>query len=165
MNSKSIYKLFSLAGSSPFYFLVLLATWVFSHGVALRLLLSFVGLMVICYSIKLIYRKPRPDALERPAGKSWFSWLDAASFPSVHSARAAALSVCIGIGLATINLTIPAILLGVFFVACVGLSRIKLRRHFFTDVIGGALTGAVIAFAAFKTTAIIVPWLQRMIRF
>ena len=153
MNSKSLYKLFSLAGSTPFYFLVLLAVWGISGKTAFRLLISFVGLMAVCYSIKLIYRKPRPDAEERPAGKSWFGWLDAASFPSVHSARAAALAVCIGAALTTI----PSFLVGVAFISFVGLSRIKLRRHFLTDVIGGAIAGAAIALTAIKAIAFVRP--------
>jgi|GEM_PF-2730579 len=153
MNSKFLYKLLSFAGSTPFYFVVLLVGWAFSGRIAFRLLISFVGLMAVCYSIKLVYRKPRPDAEERPAGKSWFSWLDAASFPSVHSARAAALAVCIGVALAPV----PSILIGTGFIAFVGLSRIKLRRHFPTDVIGGAITGAAIAAAVIRIIAIFKP--------
>jgi membrane-associated phospholipid phosphatase len=149
MNSKSIYKLFSLAGSTPFYFVVLFAVWAISGKTAFQLLISFAGLMAVCYSVKLVYRKPRPDAEERPAGKSWFGWLDAASFPSVHSARAAALAVCIGAMLTTI----PSFFLGLAFIFCVGLSRIKLRRHFLTDVIGGAVTGAAIAVSVIKALA------------
>lgn len=146
MSSRTIHKLFSLAGSTPFYFAVLLAAWIFSGRLALRLFISFAGLMIVCYGIKLIYRKPRPDAKENPAGKSWFAWLDAASFPSVHSARAAALAVCIGIFFTPI-LSVAG---GILFFFCVGLSRIKLRRHFLTDVIGGGITGALIAFLVTK---------------
>jgi membrane-associated phospholipid phosphatase len=153
MNSKSLYKLFSLAGSTPFYFLVVLGVWAFSGRTAFRLLFSFCGLMAVCYAIKLIYRKPRPDAAERPAGKSWFGWLDAASFPSVHSARAAAIAVCIGAALTTI----PSFIVGVAFISFVGLSRIKLRRHFLTDVIGGAIAGAAIAVAVIKALAAVRP--------
>src|SRR5215472_15884447 len=142
MSSRSIYKLFSLAGTTPFYLLAIISAYLLLHKTAIDLAVSFVLLMGVCYTIKLVYRKPRPDADERPAGKSWFGWLDAASFPSVHSARAAAISVW-AIGADKSVLIAIAV---VIFTSCVGLSRIKLRRHFLIDVIGGVFIGASIGF-------------------
>jgi undecaprenyl-diphosphatase len=141
MSSRSIYKLFSLAGSTPFYLLVTVAAFFLSRKISLDLLIAFVLLMIVCYSIKLFYRKPRPDAGERPAGKSWFGWLDAASFPSVHSARAAAISVCAVSADKNVLIAIAVII----FTSSIGLSRIKLRRHFLIDVIGGVVIGATMA--------------------
>src|SRR5579885_824932 len=142
MSSRSIYKLLSLAGTTPFYLLAIMVAYLLLLKTAIDLAISFILLMGVCYSIKLVYRKPRPDANERPAGKSWIGWLDAASFPSVHSARAAALSICV-LALMTSAFVATA---AVIFTICVGFSRIKLRRHFLTDVIGGVIIGGTLAF-------------------
>ena len=156
MNSRLVFKVISLAGSTPFYLATAVGLWFFQSQIAYKLFFSFVALMLVCYGIKLFYRKPRPDAATHPAGSSWFGWLDAASFPSVHSSRAAALAGCVFL----LQPTTLVAVLGACFVIAVGMARIKLRRHFLTDVIGGIIIGALVVILARKFTPPVVSIVQ-----
>ncbi len=87
--------------------------------------------------IKLLFHKPRPDgqkysnALEK---------IDAGSFPSLHSSRIAL--VYLTLAYLAPNLAFRLLFLGVIIV--VGYSRIFLKKHYLTDVIGGYLFGGLV---------------------
>ncbi len=90
--------------------------------------------------IKFFFHKPRPDgqkyntALEK---------IDAGSFPSLHSSRIAV--VYLTLAFLAPNLWFRLLFLAVILV--VGYSRIFLKKHFLTDVIGGYVFGAIIFYA------------------
>jgi len=90
--------------------------------------------------IKLLFHKPRPDgqqytnALEK---------IDAGSFPSLHSSRIAVVYL-------TLAYLAPDWWLSLLFVAVifvVGYSRIFLKKHFLSDVLGGYAFGGLIFLA------------------
>jgi membrane-associated phospholipid phosphatase len=97
-----------------------------------------VAVEIACLAIKAVYFKERPDPL--PRGRV-LDKLYANSFPSIHSARIAAL--------ATLAVSyfgdIPTILLSVIVVGAVGWSRIYLKRHDMMDVVGGFAIGIALA--------------------
>lgn len=104
-----------------------------------RASILFVGVAlieIVGSIIKLKFHKARPN-------KQFYSNLiekiDAGSFPSIHSARALVL------GLSLYPLVSSKILIGLIFalVFIVGLSRIYLKKHFITDIIGGYILGFV----------------------
>lgn len=105
---------------------------------AVQLLTALIAIYVVAVIIRLIYFKDRPThephttILER---------IDASSFPSIHSARATTLAYLLSKQLpeATILLT------GIAALVCV--SRIYLRKHYLTDVVGGVALGILSAVA------------------
>ncbi len=110
-----------------------------------------------------VYRfKPRPDNPEghRPARpfrlwqvwmflkwkncKAYFHYVDAGSFPSIHSARSFNLAALFGFFFAT-PLAWIALLAGA---ALIGGSRVVKERHFPVDVAAGAVLGLLTAAAS-----------------
>jgi len=91
--------------------------------------------------IKLIYKKNRPNPRKI---ENLIQKYDAGSFPSIHSARAAALAVII-VSLFPHNAikdsTVILVALGV------GYSRVYLKEHFISDVLIGFALGVVISLA------------------
>jgi len=101
------------------------------------LLLALAANEILGSLIKLFFHKPRPDgqkytnALEK---------IDAGSFPSLHSSRIAVVYL-------TLAYLAPDVWFRLLFVAVifvVGYSRIFLKKHFLTDVLGGYTFGAIV---------------------
>lgn len=112
----------------------------FAWGVLL--LVSLAVAFVVIILVRLAYFKPRPAPYKI---KGVYSRIDASSFPSMHSARAAILAVILSYYFRSPALT------AVFVVCALGVSaaRVVSRKHFLTDVIAGLVLGVVIAFACF----------------
>lgn len=93
-----------------------------------------------CGVWKLAWPVPRP--VPRPP-KTFLDRYDAGSFPSIHSARAAACATWLVRTLHDPLLSILAVAL----VLGVGWSRVHLRQHYWRDVVGGFCAGSGIALA------------------
>ena len=93
----------------------------------------------VCYAIAALIRtlkfEKRPD--KTPEGNSWFSRIDASSFPSLHTARAFLLIVVLGSFFNNIQVYI-FLTVTPFVVAYL---RIYLKRHYWWDSAGGAVLG------------------------
>ena len=133
-------------GSLPFYTLVVLFFAAISDLItAVRLIIILFAIYGITIPIRLIFAKERPDAKEnknRSAG--WIERVDLASFPSIHSARIAALAYAINV--------YAGPLLQIFSIAAVILviaSRILLKRHYLIDTLAGAALGFIITSLSF----------------
>ena len=97
--------------------------------------------LVLCYAIispmRIVFFRVRPD---RQKFKGVFTKIDAGSFPSMHSTRATVLAIVLAQ-----FFTQPAIrVLLVLGVLSVLVTRVLLKRHYASDVIGGIVVGAVV---------------------
>jgi undecaprenyl-diphosphatase len=134
------------AGLGGLAIYVLVAVIFFLLGnikVAAELIIALALLYAIIAIIRTIFFKKRPDK-QRYSG--FFTKIDAASFPSMHTARSLTLAIILGTVFTqqTIRILLAIAVLGVAY------TRIRLKRHYTSDVIGGLILGAVVAWAAIK---------------
>lgn len=92
---------------------------------------------ILCSTIKLLFHKPRPDG---QAYKTILEKIDAGSFPSIHASRITLVYLTLFSFAEHISLKIAFITV----ILLVVYSRVALKRHFWTDVIGGVLIGSIL---------------------
>ncbi|MBI2133680.1 phosphatase PAP2 family protein [Candidatus Woesearchaeota archaeon] len=128
----------TLFGMPAFYSIVLLFFMRIDFDFSIALLSALVLVEIACAAIKLAYPKSRP--IPRRA-KSLYERYDAGSFPSIHTARIAAVSMMVNFKYGDFMLfAVTALLtLGVAY------SRIYLKEHFPVDVLGGAFLSALVS--------------------
>lgn len=124
---------------------------------ALFLGIASIGSLVLNTTMKLIFQRPRPE----------FTWVTPPSdysFPSGHTMNSLAFYVALAIVAWAVfgrRVGIPAIVLAVVLAIVVGVSRIYLGYHYFTDVFGGLLAGTgwlLIVGAVFRTGPLYGLW-------
>jgi undecaprenyl-diphosphatase len=101
----------------------------------LILIVSILVTALVVFAVKLIVRR------SRPAGEwgKFYRLTDPHSFPSGHAARAVMLAVVmLGLGSAWIGLLLLA------WAILVGLSRVAMGLHYFSDVVAGWVLGLVV---------------------
>lgn len=129
-------------GGLPFYLIITLVFLIMQDFYATFAL--FFGLIVsfiVTIGIRMFYFKERPKKVKY---NNWIQKIDASSFPSLHTMRA----VILGIILMTLISTPLFSMLGVACILLVAYSRVKLKRHHLSDVIGGLFLGVVIGLGA-----------------
>lgn len=104
------------------------------------LLLALLVNEVFCSLIKLFFHKPRPDG--QPYN-GFLEKIDAGSFPSIHASRISLVYFTLFSHAESLGLQIAFLLV----ILIVAYSRVALKRHFWTDIIGGILIGISIYFA------------------
>ena len=102
-----------------------------------KLLAGLVLIQAITIAIRSFYFKERPS---RYPHKSYIERIDASSFPSLHSARIAFLSVFFIKYFSNVFLGILILITAVL----VAYSRIRLKKHDLKDVLGGVIVGAAV---------------------
>ena len=106
--------------------------------------LCFGGSMLLSFVLKRVIRRPRP-----PLKKGDFGHKLAKdpSFPSGHSLTSFCFWAMVPVSAALSNSALPTVLAlalcGALVVALTGLSRLYLRVHYLSDVLGGYFIGAV----------------------
>ncbi|HYL40371.1 MAG TPA: phosphatase PAP2 family protein [Candidatus Binatus sp.] len=107
------------------------------YGALLFLSLAIGGALVIDFTMKLIFQRPRPKL-------DYAAVLPDYSFPSGHSMN----GIVFYVGLALVawsifgrRVGITATILGALLALGIGISRIYLGYHYLTDVVGGFLAG------------------------
>ena len=108
------------------------------YSFAIKAATAILTVEIIGAALKFLYRKDRPVPMKR---KTLYQIYDAGSFPSIHTARFAALLIVV----AKLYLSWEFLLAGLPLVVAVGYSRVYLKKHYPVDVIGGFVIGAVIA--------------------
>ena len=126
------------SGDSWFWWAGLAVLWWLGNSFwrpwALTVLLSIVGLAVIVLTIKFTIRRRRPEGKWGAIYRS----TDPHSFPSGHAARVILIGVlAIGLGPGWL-----AILLCIW-APLVALSRVAMGLHYLSDVVAGAVLGAI----------------------
>ncbi len=110
---------------------------------AAELIIALALLYAIIALIRTIFFRKRPD---RQKYRGFFTKIDASSFPSMHTTRSLTLAIILATVFTqqTIRILLAIAVLGVAY------TRIRLKRHYTSDVIGGLILGAVVAWAAIK---------------
>jgi membrane-associated phospholipid phosphatase len=130
----------SAFGGLPLYAIVaLIFLFVGEVNVFLFLVLGLVLIYAVASTIRLVKFKVRPD---KQKYKNWLQKIDASSFPSLHSARAAFLTLVVFWYYK--NLALLLILIAVML--GVGYARVWLDRHYIKDVIAGYVLGIAVFF-------------------
>jgi undecaprenyl-diphosphatase len=140
----SIVETFTHLGSSPAMGLLVLATALFAllrhRWIDAVALVAGAGLsFALVHITKAVYNRPRPvGSLVETFG---------ASYPSGHAAYAVAMVACATIMVrARVGWAVRFAVVGIAFtlVVLVALSRVYLRAHYLTDVLGGVALGLAI---------------------
>ena len=105
-----------------------------------RLALALALIYIIVIIIRLFYFKERP---KKRKFKNIVEKVDASSFPSMHSARAAALALILGS-----ETTLLVFIILMLTALGVGIARILMKRHDWIDVSFGFILGLVVAYIA-----------------
>ena len=133
------FQLAGLFGTAFFYILTIVYLILVKFDLAIKLIIIVVVLEIFCGLIKISYTKPRPILMKN---KTLVERYYAGSFPSIHSARAAAT-------LFTLFSLKPSLFSGfitIFLVSSVGYSRIYFKKHYLTDVVAGIIIGIVLCY-------------------
>lgn len=131
---------FTALGSLWFYLIAILIFLIIkNYSIFIKLLIGLLLIYAVVIFIRTFYFKNRP---KRYSYDSYIEKLDASSFPSLHSARAAFLSMIL------MNL-FGNIIFSIFIVVLIGIvaySRIYLKKHDLKDVLAGIILGVVVYF-------------------
>jgi len=137
-----IWRDYSAAGSFNLLTLASLGIMLVDVRLGIALIVVIVVVEVVCSAIKLVARRTRPD---NQTGSSFLERIDSGSFPSIHTARVAAVGALLIGRLQSFEMTI--ILSAT--VMLVGVSRVILKRHHVSDVLAGAVLGALLGWLIF----------------
>ncbi len=113
---------------------------------AILVLVGFYGGVALSYSLKRIFQIARPEDHLVP--------IDGYSFPSGHAMSAvifySLLAFIIGKEIKNKSDRLIFIIANIVIILLVGLSRVMLKVHYLTDVIGGYLIGLLWLFVIYK---------------
>jgi membrane-associated phospholipid phosphatase len=118
------------------------AVWAFSHGRWIAALALPVGLALsyaLVHISKAAYDRDRPTGMLTDA--------DLSAYPSGHTTYAVALVACATILVRSGSgwaVRFAAVTVAIALVVVVGLTRVYLRVHHLTDVLGGAALGVAV---------------------
>jgi membrane-associated phospholipid phosphatase len=136
-------------GGLPFYiFITLLFMIIGDFLMFFTLTIALIISYMITILIRMIYFRERPEKVKY---KTFLQKIDASSFPSMHTIRATNL----GIITATAIQTPLFSMLAIPYILLVAFSRVKLKRHHLSDVIGGLFFGVLIS--------LLVIWMTNLI--
>ena len=105
---------------------------------ARRLAVVGISVAVVNYALKQLVSRPRPEGAATPHG--FVRLPSSPSFPSGHTLAATTAAVAL-------SDTLTGATFGVAGAGLVGWSRLRLRAHHGSDVIGGVVIGAILGLA------------------
>lgn len=109
----------------------------FNQELAIRTILGIVGVVIISYAIKMLFFKNRPI---KQSTETFIEKVDASSFPSVHAARTTVIAFWLIMYFNNIYLRAFITLIWVLVIY----SRVYLKKHYWSDVIGGTIIALII---------------------
>jgi membrane-associated phospholipid phosphatase len=137
---RSVAAFLAHSGDSWFWWAGLAALWWFGNLFwrpwALTVLLSIIALAAIVLAIKFSIRRRRPQG-------DWgviYRSTDPHSFPSGHAARAILIAI-LAIGLGPLWLAVVLCI----WAPLVALARVAMGLHYVSDIVAGAVLGAIAA--------------------
>lgn len=129
-------------GSFAFHFFLILFVLALGHLILVwQLLFAFFFTLLVTVIIRQFYFKDRP---QKQTHANFVEKIDAASFPSLHTARIVAIVLLLLDFIQ--DDVVTAFLFG--FSALVIYSRVYLKKHDWEDVAGGMILGVVTFFLA-----------------
>lgn len=130
----------SAFGSLFCYLFLLVITLILGkYDLFARMGFGLVLIYAVTVIIRTFYFKDRPNKFSH---NTYIERLDAASFPSLHSSRAAFLGLTLSRYFGNYIFTIIAIILAL----SIAYTRIYLKKHDFMDVSGGIILGVFVYF-------------------
>lgn len=127
-------------GTVPYHAIFLVFLLLFSrYELFYTVLLGEILIYVISVFLKLAFFKNRPQKMGHG---NVLEKIEASSFPSVHTARIFFVSILLMLRIN--NLMIAAFLL--LLSLLVAYSRIYLKKHYFIDVLVGAVLGSILGY-------------------
>lgn len=155
---RSVAMVLAHSGDSWFWGAALVVTWLLSDAFwkrwAIVMLASISILAAVVMSLKFIIRRRRPEG-------NWGSIYrntDPHSFPSGHAARAFLIAV-LAMALGPAGLAIVLWIWAPF----VSLARVAMGVHYLSDVVAGAILGAIAGLVAWQVSGPFLVWLTRMV--
>lgn len=142
MQSKEVLEDLKAFGGLPLFVLMIVLSyalgyqqlfWQLSIGIVLAYIVTTAG--------RIFLFKRRPDG---QVYKNFLQKIDAGSFPSLHSMRAAVLATILVVFFDNTFVDVLAVIV----VTSVATVRVVQKRHYVADVIAGALAGVVVALLA-----------------
>jgi membrane-associated phospholipid phosphatase len=135
---KKFFEEITFLGGLFFYiFLIVLFLILGKEDYALKLFLSLLVIYFLTLVIRIFYFKPRPEKMKY---SNFIEKIDASSFPSVHSARTTFL-VLFSFFSFFLNSVYLILVLILWFLVLY--SRVYLKKHDITDLLGGIILGGL----------------------
>jgi undecaprenyl-diphosphatase len=111
----------------------------FTSGVSpVRLLEAALAAWGVAFALQQLFRRKRPFVDGSPALIQM--WLETPSFPSVHS------SIAFAVAGAFLWASVPAAWLLLVLAAVLAWSRVRVRVHYASDVMAGAVIGLAVSY-------------------
>ncbi len=129
-------------GSAAVFGILIVFLFFVNREVSVLLFLGGLIIFVITSIIRFAYFKGRPSPKKYA---NWIEKIDAASFPSTHTARAA---LAVSIVWNHVSLTLRLLSVALLLVICY--SRIARKRHDLIDVAGGVILGILVGYATLQ---------------
>ena len=140
-NAKSaatlILKQITELGGLSIIVVIMIYAYFFNKTLAIQLLIGMIAVTIIASAIKLIFFRERP---KKQSYTNIIERIDASSFPSVHSARITIVSFWLIFYSTNLILQIFLAVIGIIVIY----SRVYLKKHYYKDVLGGIILGAII---------------------
>lgn len=145
----SVMKDITSLGGIMFYAVLLVFSYFLDIRVFYKLLAGAFLIYIINVPLKLIFYKDRPNKM---GYRALWEKFEASSFPSVHSARAVFLALVFWDTSMPLALKVFVVLIA----ALVMVSRVWLKKHFWSDVAAGIISGLVIFYIAENLVALVL---------
>lgn len=139
----------ALGGIALYGFIALFFLLLGSAEVFVQLAIGIVLLYAVISPLRLLFFRIRPD---HSAYAGLFTKIDAGSFPSMHSARSTLLAIVLG---TVFNSALAWALLALAVVAVIS-TRVMLKRHYVTDILGGIVVGVLVGWLTIVLTPLVL---------
>ncbi len=139
--TKDFWQRITVFGRDEFYlFLMLLFFFLGYKEFGIRMFFGFIVAYILVVILRLIYFKERPIKYE---SKTFLDRIEASSFPSMHTVRFSMLTTLVYFNFLG---NYFLFLLFLILLILISYSRIKLKRHYISDVIVGIILGFILGY-------------------